>query len=93
MSDHSHQQNVVVPAVCIAQGDGTYLIRTGRPIARLSPLQFGREIGASRRSVYRYIDEGLIPSEYIHYVSPRRILISAAAVPAVLAAFRKAREV
>ena len=88
----SSDRIAVIPAICIPQGDGSYLVKTGRPIERLTVLQFARELGISRNSVYRYILEGDIPDRFVQYVGPRRILISAAAVPHVLAQFRRARE-
>jgi len=68
-------QPTVVP-----NADGTFIIRPGRPVSRLTALQFGRCFQVTRRTVYRWIDEGLINAEYVENVGHRKILIHAEAV-------------
>lgn len=77
--------------VAIPQGDGTFLVRPGRLTVRtdgdaVPPKEFAKLQGCSRSTVYRFLDEGLIPSDYVERRTPRRIRIRLEA----LAALRKA---
>jgi excisionase family DNA binding protein len=82
----------MIPSVVIPQGDGSYIIRAGRPIDRLSPRQVAARLGVSRNTVYRYIEEGTIPDRYLEFVGSRKIYILASAVSWLLDEFRKKRE-
>jgi len=64
------------PAVT-AQGDGSYLIRAGKPIAKLSIKAAAKIAGVSRSTIYRLYDCGLLKGER---VSPRKIVITAASL-------------
>lgn len=80
--------------VAIPQGDGSFLVRPGRLTVRqdgdaVTPREFARMQGCSRSSVYRFMDEGLIPSEHVERRTPRRILISLSALEVLRAAIAK----
>jgi hypothetical protein len=77
---------------CLPRGDGSYVVQPGRPIARLTPEQFGVELGVSASSVRRYIHEGLVPSEMVECAGRRKLLIRAEALAAVRAVFRTRME-
>lgn len=69
------------PMVQIPQGDGSVLVRPGRPIERLTVLQFAQAVGfASRTSVYDRLGTDEIPEQYVERVGGRKVLIQAAAV-------------
>jgi hypothetical protein len=76
----------------LPQGDGSLLVKPGRPVQKLTPEQFARQIGLSRDSVYRHIRE-TIPAEFIEYAGPRKILIDAAAVEFFREFWKKKRSV
>lgn len=51
------------PTVKIPQGDGSYLIRPGKPVEReelIFPKEAAKLLGCSVFSVYRYVDMGLL---------------------------------
>ena len=51
------------PAVITPRGDGTYLVKPGRPVARAVEIDVqaaARILGKTRHTIYRYIDEGLL---------------------------------
>ncbi|MHB8520690.1 MAG: hypothetical protein ACYDH9_08020 [Limisphaerales bacterium] len=81
-SDHPNQ--LLFPVFCapvvIPQGDGSVIIRPGRPVAWLTPGQFAIAVGLSRDSVYRYVGTEALPDHLVEYPGLRRIRISAAAV-------------
>ncbi len=62
----------------LPQGDGSFVLRPGKPLVEFSPLQFARAISVSRSTVYRLLDEWKIIS--YRRPSPRKILIPAEAV-------------
>lgn len=82
---------IVIPASVVRQGDGTYLVRAGRPLERLTPRQLAHHLGVSRNAVYRYIEEGWIPASMVSYVGPRKIFIACAAVAHLLERSRSGR--
>ena len=65
------------------QGDGSFIVRPGRPVARLTPTQLASVFGVDRDSVYRWIDDGTIDPAHVMPAGKRKLLISAAAVPAL----------
>jgi DNA-binding XRE family transcriptional regulator len=77
----------------IPQGEGSYLVKAGRPVAKLRPQDFARELGVNRQTIYRWKDEGLIPESLIEFAGKRKILILAAAVPVMKAYFKAMRDV
>lgn len=69
-------------AQILQQSDGTFVIKPGRPIFKLTPAEFGREVGLSADSIYRRIADGSIPQDMVEYVGPRKILIHSPALDA-----------
>jgi predicted DNA-binding transcriptional regulator AlpA len=74
--------------IAIPQGDGTFVVKPGKLTVRqdgdaVGPKEFARMQGCSRSSVYRFMDEGLIPAEYVERRTPRRIRIRLAALEAL----------
>jgi hypothetical protein len=63
-----------------SNGDGTFTIKAGKPVLKLTPAQFAAEVGLSRDSVYRRIEDGSIPPEHVEYAGPRKIVIHSPAL-------------
>jgi hypothetical protein len=70
----------VTPTKLVKQGDGTYVVTQGKPVARLTIKQFATEVGLERDTIYGYLGTEAIPAEFVDYAGQRKILISAAAV-------------
>ncbi len=69
------------PTVQIPQGDGSVLVKPGRPVQRLTVLQFAGAVGfASRTSVYDRLGTEELPERLIERVGAGKILIRADAV-------------
>lgn len=66
--------------VLVPQGDGSVLVRPGRPLQRLTPAQLAQQIGVSRSSVYRYLSETAAVAPHVQRAGPRKLLIEAAAL-------------
>lgn len=92
MSSDANSIQFLIPASVTRQGDGVYTVRAGRPSGRMTPGEVAIQIGVSRSTVYRYINEGKIPMEMVTYVGPRKIYVSAAAVSHVIKISERARE-
>lgn len=80
--------------IAIPQGDGTFIVKPGKLTVRqdgdaVDPKSFARMQGCSRSSVYRFLDEGLIPPEYVERRTPRRIRIKLSALDVLRAAIAK----
>lgn len=69
-----------IPSTVIPQGDGSYLVRAGKPSAWLSVSEFARAVGLHRNTIYPRIGSAELPEHFIQYSGPRRIRISASAV-------------
>jgi len=54
----------------------------------LTSKELGGRFGKSQFTVYRWIDEGLIPERFVHYRGKREILINVEAVEHLRTAFR-----
>lgn len=74
---------------CIPQGDGSVIVRPGRPITRLTPAQLAQQIGVSRSSVYRYLDETPSVRPLVERAGPRKLLIAAEALSVLRAQWRR----
>lgn len=68
------------PMTVVPQGDGSYLVKAGKPQEWLTVDQFARTVGLHRNTIYPRIGSADLPEQYIQYTGPRRIRISAAAV-------------
>jgi hypothetical protein len=66
--------------VLIPQGDGSVLVKPGKPQAWLTPAEFAAEVGLSVRSIYDYIGTDALPSGFVDYSGARKIRIQAAAI-------------
>lgn len=62
-------QPVVTP-----QGDGSFVIRPGKPVEKLSLRQAAKRAGCSRTTIYRLYDAGILKGDR---PSPRKIFIFA----------------
>lgn len=80
------------PSVVVPQGDGSVIVRPGKPIEYLTPLQFSKAVGYSRSAVYEQIGSPSIPERFIRRVGPRLIKIQAAAVPHFLEYWKLRRD-
>jgi excisionase family DNA binding protein len=74
--------------VIIPQGDGSFVVKPGKPVEWLSPAQFARQFGLDRSTIYRAIREGTIPSEFVEPIGKRKYRIAAAAMEHVRQAWR-----
>jgi hypothetical protein len=79
-----------IPAKIERRADGI-LVSPGRPVAKITPSQFGNEFGVSPDTVYRYIQNGTIPERFVEFAGPRKILIAAQAIQHCRDLFRAAR--
>jgi hypothetical protein len=70
----------ITPTKLVRQGDGSYVVTQGKPVARLTIKQFATEVGLERDTIYGYLGTEAIPAEFVDYSGKRKILISAAAV-------------
>jgi excisionase family DNA binding protein len=80
-------QPVIVP-----NGDGSYVVKPGKPVEKLTPAEFADQFRVNRDTVYRWIDDGTIDQKYVEPAGKRKLLIHAEAVPVCRASFRKARQ-
>ena len=71
---------LLIPTIQIPQGDGSVLVKPGRPVEWLSPKTFGQYVGLSADSIYRKIGEPCLPEEFVRYNGPRKIQIRSDAV-------------
>lgn len=79
------------PTVVIPQGDGSVLVKPGKPIQRLTPAEFARRVGLGRNSIYRHIGSESIPEHFVEYVGERKMTIDAACVEHYLTYWKKRR--
>lgn len=70
----------VFPTV-VPQGDGSVLVRPGRPVEWLTVKQFGQLVGLGEDSIYRKIGSDALPERFVDYAGPRKIRIRADALP------------
>ena len=75
--------------VRIPQGEGSFLIKPGKPLTRLTLKQFAAEIGVNDESVRRYIHAGIVPANLVERAGHRKYLISAAAIEIVKGFFNR----
>jgi hypothetical protein len=68
------------PVQTIPQGDGTYLVKPGKPVEKLTVKKFAAAIGVTPSTVRRSIRSGDIPREYCHALGRTRWLIQSAAI-------------
>lgn len=80
------------PPTILPTGDGSFLVRPGRLLQKVTPLQFARHFGVVRNTVYHWIDTGTIAPKYVELAGPRKLLIHAEAVADCAAKFRMLRE-
>jgi AcrR family transcriptional regulator len=80
------------PVILIPQGDGTYLVKPGRPVERLTIAQFADRIGLSRPSIQRYLGSACLPERFLEYAGERCITIDAQAVDHFLTYWRRQRD-
>jgi hypothetical protein len=76
----------------VPQGDGSVLVRPGKPLTWLTPNQLAAQFRVHRQSIYRWRDEGLIPEHLMRFAGKRKLQISAEVVPLLEAHFRRIRE-
>jgi len=68
-------QDVAFSPQLIPQGDGSFLIKPGRPLLgrrRLTVKEAAAKAGVSTDTIYRLLDEGLLEGQH---PSPRRTLV------------------
>ena len=57
-----------------------YLVRAGKPVAWMTPKQFGAVFGLGPEAIRRKIGSDALPETLVEYNGPRRIRIRADAV-------------
>ncbi|HTH49909.1 MAG TPA: hypothetical protein VMB21_20515 [Candidatus Limnocylindria bacterium] len=67
------------PPVIERRGE-EYLVRAGKPVAWLTPKQFGTVFGLGPEAIRRKIGSEALPESLVEYNGPRRIRIRADAV-------------
>jgi excisionase family DNA binding protein len=72
--------SVVIPSTVIPQGDGSFVVRAGKPVAWLKPRELAAHLRISPRTVYKLIEEGTIPPEMVRRPLASRVQVSAAAI-------------
>ncbi|MCW5559727.1 MAG: hypothetical protein KIT22_18070 [Verrucomicrobiae bacterium] len=81
-----------IPTVTIPQGDGSVVVKPGKPVAWLTPKQFGQQFGLSADTICRRIGHESLPESFVEYAGPRKIRIQAAALDHFRAHWRKHRD-
>lgn len=81
-----------VPLVSTPQGDGSFVVRPGKPIEWLSPKQFAQAVGLHRNTIYGYIGSEFIPERFVQPAGVQRLKINAAAVEHFQAVSRRLRD-
>jgi hypothetical protein len=69
------------PPIIVPQGGGEYLVKPGKPVSKLTPLEFARAARISRSSVYNLIDADKVRAER---PLPRKILIPSSDLDGIL---------
>lgn len=82
---------LLIPTVQIPQGDGTYLIKPGKPIQWLTVKQFAAQVGLGPDAIYRKIGSDALPESFVEYAGPRKIRIRADGVEHFLLHYRQRR--
>lgn len=70
----------------VPQGDGSFLIRPGKPVEKLTLAQAAKRSGLSRSTIYRLYDAGFLKGERL---SPRKIFVFADSISDHLKACRE----
>lgn len=69
-----------IPTVQIPQGDGSVLVKPGRPVGWLTPKQFGQQVGLSADSIYRAVGSDSLPERFVEFAGQRKLRIRADAL-------------
>lgn len=86
MAEKAEQFQFTFQPTVTAQGDGSFVIRPGKPVEKLSLRQAARKTGLSRTTIYRLYDAGFIKGDRL---SPRKIFIFADSLEAHLKSCRE----
>lgn len=68
------------PTIRIPQGDGSVVLKPGKPVLWLTPKQFGEQVGLGPDAIYRKIGTEALPESFVEYAGPRKIRIRADAL-------------
>lgn len=82
---------ILIPTIQIPQGDGSYLVKPGKPVQWLTVKQFAVQVGLQSDAIYRAIGTDALPETFVQYVGPRKIRIMADGVEHYLAHWRSIR--
>lgn len=63
------------PTVQVPQGDGSILLKPGRPVSYFTPKQFGQLVELSADTICRHIRSECLPEKFVEYIGPRKIRI------------------
>jgi hypothetical protein len=79
------------PPVSVPQGDGSVLVKPGKPLSRLSVAQFSTRVGLSSDAIYKQLGTDSIPEDFLEYSGARRVWIKAEAIEHYLAYWKARR--
>ena len=91
MAKEQESTAVYCPPVAMPQGDGSFVVKPGKPVSRLTPKQFAQAVGLHRNTVYEHIGTDAIPEAFVDYAGARKIQIAAEAVAHFKAYWRDRR--
>ena len=86
-----HAAAVHVPTQIVTVGPGEFALRKGKPLTRLTPKQFGEEVGLNQDTIYKSLGTESLPEEFIEYAGKRLIYILPDALPHWRAYWKKKR--
>lgn len=80
------------PSVVIPQGDGSYLVRPGKPVEWLTVKQFAAAVGLHRNTIYDYVGTAFLPDSMVQQIGCHKLRIRGEAVAHFLDAGRRLRD-
>jgi hypothetical protein len=78
--------------ITVATGDGSFLVKAGKPTFLLSAKQLGSHFSVDQDTVYLWRQGGLIPESFVRFAGKRKLRFSSDIIPFLEAEFRKLRE-
>lgn len=80
--DHPDQLALAfyTPPVVIPQGDGSVLVKPGKPTHKLKPREFGAIVGLDEDTIYKYMGSEALPEQFVKFAGKRKKYILAEAI-------------
>ncbi|MBN8246236.1 MAG: hypothetical protein J0L84_02190, partial [Verrucomicrobia bacterium] len=54
--------------VQVPQGDGSVLVKPGRPVSWFTPKQFAQLVGLSADTICRHVGSDCLPERFVEYI-------------------------